>query len=471
MQKKKGGKEITGLSATRPPPDQFGKREVNDTLKQSSSPFDKTELPESKQKPPAGFKQALKKLGYRVTRRIGKGGMGSVFRGFHEASEKLVAIKFLSEELSESPNQRTRFFREAELIRQIDHPNIVKILESGEIEGRPFFVMEFLEGTSLDQILFGKKERKKTLDLKRALHIASEVCKALDAAHSKGIIHRDIKASNVFIMDSIPGSVEEKVKVIDFGLAFIPSDDPNAPRLTKTGAMLGTPHYLPPEIAKGEIYDHRVDIYSLGIMMYEMISGGLPFKGNAHMALIYKHVMQKPKPMRKARPDLNIPEEVEAIVMRAIEKKPKNRFDKISEMRQAIDSCRRDPYSIPERILRGARKIVLPLCLSIAAAFGAIYHKDSIKSLFIEKPKPEIIEKKDFYTAKINANISGVEVWEEKTLKDGSVVDEKIGKTPLSRLFFGSRKMYLKKEGYEPFYFEISEKKKRVDHTMQRMIN
>ena len=152
--KKEGGKEITGLSATRPPPSkQFAKMDLHDTIK------------DQEKSPPENFKQALKKLGYRVTKRIGKGGMGSVYRGFHEKTKQKVAVKFLSEELSESQSQRTRFFREAELIRQIDHPNIIKIFESGEIEGRPFFVMEFLEGTSLDQILRGKQENGKTLPL------------------------------------------------------------------------------------------------------------------------------------------------------------------------------------------------------------------------------------------------------------------------------------------------------------------
>ena len=328
--------------------------------------------------------------------------------------------------------------------------------------------MEFLDGTPLDVILRQKNESDKTIPVGRALHIVSEVCLALDTAHSKGIIHRDMKSSNVFIQDSVPGSIVDRVKVIDFGLAFEHLDDPNAPRLTKTGAMLGTPHYLPPEIAKGKTdYDHRVDIYSLGIMMYEMITGSLPFTGNLALALIYKHVMEKPIPLRKARPELDIPEEVESIVMRAIEKDPKDRFRTIAQMKKAIDSCRREPYSFSERMLRRARRIVLPVALSISASFGAYYHRDNIADLFKEKPKPEIIEKKDFYTAKIKTDIPGVEVWEEKTLKDGSVVDEKIGLTPVSRLFFGSRRVYLAKEGYKRAYFEISNEKKTITRKME----
>src|SRR5947207_10927647 len=212
---------------------------------------------------------------YRLVRRLGVGGMGEVFLGEDTELERSVALKVMSAELAKDPNQRKRFRGEARAASGLAHPNICVIHEVGETaDGRPFLAMEYIHGQTLDVIL-----RQRRLGLKEILTLGIEVAEALDAAHSVGIVHRDIKPANIMV------DRRGRAKVLDFGLAKRFSEDELAAPttslpLTKRGMLIGTPHYMSPEQALGRALDPRTDLFSLGVILYELITGQRPFLGS-----------------------------------------------------------------------------------------------------------------------------------------------------------------------------------------------
>jgi len=267
---------------------------------------------------------------YRLIKPLGKGGMGEVFLAEHTTIEKRVAIKVLLEERAKQPNQKDRFLNEAKATARIRHPNVIDISDFGEMNnGLVYFVMEYLDGQDLKQLL----RRKRLLRWKESVPILLQLCSALGAAHQAGVVHRDLKPDNVYLIEQ--HGTENFVKVLDFGLAKM-IHEPAAKKLTKTGIIVGTPAFLSPEQVKGDKVDHRADVYAIGLIMYRMLSGKLPFKAKTVVEMLRKQLMEKPPPLTAAAPDAGIPAAAEEVVLRALCKDPDERYQNAEELGKAI---------------------------------------------------------------------------------------------------------------------------------------
>ncbi len=219
---------------------------------------------------------------YKITEKLGEGGMGVVYKAEDTKLRRVVALKFLRSELIENPEHRERFLREAQAAAALDHPNICTIYEIDEDAGRTFLAMAFIEGLTVKD-----KIAQRPLKLDQALDIAVQTAQGLQAAHEKGIVHRDIKGANIMVTP--PG----QVKIMDFGLAQLAERS----KLTETTTILGTPSYMSPEQARGEKTDRRADLWSLGVVLYEMIAGRLPFVGERQEAVLYGITSEEPEPV------------------------------------------------------------------------------------------------------------------------------------------------------------------------------
>jgi serine/threonine-protein kinase len=272
---------------------------------------------------------------YEVTRKIGEGGMGAVYEARHVLIGKRVAIKVLLDKYAQKENVIRRLQQEARLASSIGHPNIVDITDFGKTEdGRTFVVMEYLDGESLAQLI----AREGPIPPERALAVTRQVADALAAAHGKGIIHRDVKPENVFLCKR---DERDYVKVVDFGISksLKPGEqEPESPRLTQTGMVLGTPLYMSPEQARGEDQlDHRIDVYALGMILYEMITGEVPFRGTNYLGIISQVLTQDVVPPRLLRPDLAISEACERVILKAMAKDREERYQSMGELATDLD--------------------------------------------------------------------------------------------------------------------------------------
>jgi eukaryotic-like serine/threonine-protein kinase len=272
---------------------------------------------------------------YEILRRIGEGGMGAVYEARHTVLGRAVAVKVLLEKFLEKTELVARLLQEARLASAIGHENIVDVTDFGTTaDGRSFVVMEFLEGESLAQVVI----RDAPLALDRCLRIARQVVSALVAAHDKGIVHRDVKPENVFLLHR---GEQDFVKVVDFGVSkAVRTRDDSADmlRLTRTGMVLGTPLYMSPEQARGgEDVDARADIWAVGVMLYECLTGEVPFRANNYLGVISQVLTQDVQPPSKLRPELGIPPAVEAVVMRAMEKDRERRYQRMSDLERDLD--------------------------------------------------------------------------------------------------------------------------------------
>ncbi|MBK9070605.1 MAG: serine/threonine protein kinase [Myxococcales bacterium] len=263
---------------------------------------------------------------YRIDRLIGEGGMGMVYLGEHMQIGRKVAIKVLHQSYSRMPELLERFRREARAASRIGHPNIVDITDSGNTPGgSAYFVMEYLDGVELAQEL----ERQGALSLQRAAHIGISVCRALAAAHAVGIIHRDLKPENIFLLKKDGGP--DVVKVLDFGIAkTAEAEEVRERRLTSPGMTMGTPEYMAPEQAAGKLADVRSDIYSVGAVLYEMLTGVPPYYGENFLEILTKKATVDPQPTVALRK--SIPASVDALVMRAMARDPSARQQTMAEL-------------------------------------------------------------------------------------------------------------------------------------------
>lgn len=268
---------------------------------------------------------------YKVLRKMGEGGMGVVYLAEHVAIEKKLALKVLLLEYARKADLKERFLREAKAAAAIGHENIVDITDFGETpDGSVFFAMEYLEGHDLSYHI----KQSGPIPWSRAKPIVLQICRALGAAHAKSIVHRDMKPENIFLIER--EGRPEFVKVLDFGIAKVSGAKDGEHRLTRTGMIFGTPEYMSPEQAQGHSPDHRVDIYALGVIMYELLTGQVPFKADTFMGILTKHLFEQPMPPSRCVPSLQIPADVEAIVLKALAKDRNDRFQSMSEMGAAI---------------------------------------------------------------------------------------------------------------------------------------
>ncbi len=271
---------------------------------------------------------------YEVIRRIGEGGMGAVYEARHTVIGKRVAVKVLLERLVEKRELVARLLKEARLASAIGHENIVDVTDFGTTEdARSFVVMEYLEGEPLSALL----AREAPLPVERCLHIVKQVVSALGAAHAKGIVHRDIKPENIYL---IRRGDEDFVKVVDFGVskAVRTADEgPETLRLTRTGILLGTPLYMSPEQARGdEDIDSRADIWAVGIVLYECLTGEVPFRANNYLQVIAQVLNHEALSPSKMLPDLGIPSAVETVVMKSLAKDRQLRYQDMSELERDL---------------------------------------------------------------------------------------------------------------------------------------
>lgn len=271
---------------------------------------------------------------YRILERIGAGGMGIVYRAFHEVVGRDVAIKFLSPELAYDPGNRTRFLREARAANRIDHEHIIDITDFGETDdGQVFLVMEFLRGRPLNEVITDG-----AMSLRRALTLSTQIASALARAHELDVVHRDIKPDNLYLLEGYEGDF---VKILDFGLAHMKGEL----RVTATGTVFGTPEYISPEQARGAPVTGATDLYSFGVVLFEMLTGQLPFTG-ATTELIFKHLREPPPSVRALRPE--IPEALEALVFSLLEKDPEDRLSEAFVLRERVREFLRDaPVAAP----------------------------------------------------------------------------------------------------------------------------
>jgi eukaryotic-like serine/threonine-protein kinase len=261
---------------------------------------------------------------YEVIERVGSGGMAEVFRARDDLLGREVAVKVLSERFARDRSFVERFRREAQSAANLNHPNIVSLYDYGADNGTYFIVMEFIDGRPLDDII----RTEGALLPERAAEIASDIAQALHKAHLGGLVHRDVKPSNVMMTS------QGQTKVTDFGIARALVND-GEQTVTQTGMVIGTASYLSPEQAQGNPVDARSDVYSLGCVLYEMLTGSAPFAGDTPLSIAYKHVREDPQaPSRRNR---DVPRALDAIVMKALAKNPDNRYSSALEMKQDLD--------------------------------------------------------------------------------------------------------------------------------------
>ena len=257
---------------------------------------------------------------YEIVQLLGEGGMSYVYKANDKQLKRTVAIKTLKPNYVQQEKFVERFKREAQTVANLNHPNIVQIFDWG-IGDEPFFVMEYIEGNTLTSII----AKRRTISLNDVLFIGAQVSSGLQAAHSKGLVHRDIKPGNIMI------TPEGKVKVTDFGIVSLQNEESD---ITKTGSILGTASYISPEQAQGKPVSKESDLYSLGTVLYELITGRPPFEGDTPIATATKHITDKPEKLSVIRPD--IPKGVENAVLKLLHKYPKDRFKNAEDLRAVL---------------------------------------------------------------------------------------------------------------------------------------
>ncbi len=278
---------------------------------------------------------------YRLDRQLGAGGMGMVFAATQVGLNRKCAVKLLHESLSQDGQLVARFKREAEVAASMGHPNIVQVTDFGFEDGKVFLVMDLLQGLPLADAI----EQGAPLQAERVRFIAAQVLSALDAAHKRDIVHRDLKPDNIFLT-SLSG-VADVVKLLDFGIARITGE--KSQKMTTTGQVLGTPAYMSPEQARGKKVDHRTDLYSLGVVMYEALSGRMPVEGSNYHELMFNIVGEDPLPLQEYRPDL--PKALLDIVAKSMAKKVEERYQSAVEMRRELEALGPIEASSPPAVM------------------------------------------------------------------------------------------------------------------------
>jgi serine/threonine protein kinase len=261
---------------------------------------------------------------YKIIAPIARGGMGTVYRGEDLSLKRVVAIKVLPTKFNSDPELVERFLREAQAAAGLDHPNIVPIYTVGTDQGINFFVMKLIQGETLTKLV-----RNRSLNAGSALHVVTQICDGLDAIHRLGYVHRDIKSSNVMVDGA------GRVTLLDFGV-LRQAEGSGAGGLTKTGLVMGTPHYIAPEQARdSKLVDHRSDLYSLGVVMYEVFVGRLPFIAANVIDVVMKHLTETPPPPESLNP--SVPKSLSAIVLKTLSKKKEDRFQSALEVKAALN--------------------------------------------------------------------------------------------------------------------------------------
>ena len=417
---------------------------------------------------------------YRVLEEVGRGGMGIVYKAEDMKLKRMVAIKFLPRELNLNPEVRERFLQEARAAAALSHPNICTIHEVDDSEDKPFIVMEYIEGENLRERI-----KKGPLPIGEALDIMIQAADGLEKAHQKGIVHRDVKSANIMVTES------GQTKIMDFGLAKLRGGT----AFTKEGATLGTVAYMSPEQARGDKVDARSDIWSLGVVFYEMLTGELPFKGERDVSILYSIVHEEPRPIKDRKPP--IPAELQRVIGRAIAKNLDSRYQTAAEMlkdlrvyrddlrmeasgalslRSILKQIKRPLVLFPSLIILIGAAFVIALALKRKAEVTSVRNQlyPKIESLIeagrdssaeayklaiqAEKFLPRDPKLAEFFS-KIAVNISikteppGAKIF-KKAYKNPESEWEYLGDSPIEkiRLPIGFFRWKMEKDGYETLY-------------------
>jgi serine/threonine-protein kinase len=312
---------------------------------------------------------------YELLRIIGEGGMGTVYEVRHRALGKRFALKALRKDLAQDAEIAARFIQEARTAAAVSHPGLVEITDFGRLDsGQVYFVMELLEGHSLAALL----RAGGALPAARGLAIVRQLAAAVKAAHDARIVHRDLKPENIHVGRG--DNDADLVKVVDFGLAKVIGSS----KLTRAGVVFGTPHYMSPEQAAGEVVDHRADIYAIGIVMYEMFTGTVPFEADSYMGVLTKHLYMTPAPPSSLCPEIKSLGALEDVILRCLQKRPEARYDGLASLLADLDD--RLPRSPPpqpvapslldqvelpsQRTPRSRRSVRFGPLLAVALAFA-----------------------------------------------------------------------------------------------------
>lgn len=271
---------------------------------------------------------------YEIVKSIGEGGMANVYLADDKILDRKVAVKVLRGDLSSDDKFIRRFQREALSVSNLSHPNIVEVYDVGEEDGQYYIVMEYIEGKTLKQLL----KKRESLTLSEVIDIMTQLTDGISHAHESYIIHRDIKPQNIMIED------DGRIKITDFGIAMAL----NATQLTQTNSVMGSVHYLPPEQASGKSATIKSDIYSMGILMYELLTGTVPFRGDNAVEIALKHMKDKIPSIRKQDP--SIPQSVENILLKATAKNPRNRYDSAKEMYEDLTTCLNEEHENDKKV-------------------------------------------------------------------------------------------------------------------------
>ncbi len=292
---------------------------------------------------------------YRIIEKIGAGGMGEVYLAEDTELNRKVALKFLPYHFCQDEDCRIRFKREAQAVAGLDHGNIVTVYEVGEYMGRPFIAMQYIEAQSLSEII---KDKESGID--DVIGLAIQLCEGLREAHENGIVHRDVKPSNILI------SKRGRARLVDFGLAAVKGED----KLTKTGSTLGTAGYMSPEQIKGETVDHRSDLFSLGVVLYEMIAGRKPFEAEHEAAIQYNILHEQPEPLARYKKDM--PEQLQQVIDRALDKDRETRYQSaagmladLKRLKKELESARVAWHAGPTRT--SIKKVLIPSLVLVVA--------------------------------------------------------------------------------------------------------
>jgi hypothetical protein len=301
---------------------------------------------------------------FRVEALVGEGGMGRVYRARHLGLDRVVVLKLLHRALGGDPQVAQRFQREARAASRLSHPNSIAVLDFGEAEdGTLFMAMEHVAGKDLARVL----AEEAPLGEARLVRIGAQILSALSEAHAQGVVHRDLKPENVVVE---PRGDAEQVKVLDFGIAKITAPGADEPRLTQVGLVCGTPEYMSPEQARGAELDLRSDLYSTGVLLYQMATGELPFASETPVGFLTKHVTEVPAPARQRNPRVSA--RLEAVIARALEKDPARRFQTAGDMREALLACAAERRDAPRRSRRAFWAFAAAVALAVAGGGGVV---------------------------------------------------------------------------------------------------
>jgi serine/threonine protein kinase len=361
---------------------------------------------------------------YKIFEKLGEGGMGVVYKAQDTTLDRFVALKFLPQHLAASDQDKARFVQEAKAAAALNHPNICSVIAIEECDGQMFIVMEFVDGQTLREKLTANPPH-----LKSAIEIGIQIADGLAAAHEKGIVHRDIKPENIMVRkDGI-------CQIMDFGLAKLRASGSKITRLTKEGSTLGTAGYMSPEQVQGQDTDHRSDIFSLGVLLYEMFTGGLPFKGVHETALLYEIVNVDPAPMSAIKQEID--PELDRIVLECLQKEPSERHQSVAEVSKDLKRFKRESSRQHMSRVTSARQVFNPsvtdraavmdrpsrrsvwwpvasavLAFLLLAAGWSLWKKSTVAAptlrLSISMPKDQVIESENFYAIALSPDGSRV---------------------------------------------------------------